>query len=144
MGIGVSLSMCSTGTRKQALVSQQCHQRPTFLRRSDRGDTSHFFVQNLTCFKDEENDFNVNFWNLSKVLGLCGNFSLISILFLTWHVNDAAEFFFLFFILKKKQVAQFRWKQFSLGWGRRGLRRDERGEEGGELRTWRFQFRQNF
>ena len=30
--------------------------------------TFHFFVQNPTCFKGEENDFNVNFWNLNKVL----------------------------------------------------------------------------
>ena len=34
----------------------------------DRGDTSQFFVQNPTCFKGEENDFNVIFWNLNKVL----------------------------------------------------------------------------
>ena len=42
MGMSVSLSLRSTGTRKQALIHGKCHQRPTVLRRGDRDDTSSY------------------------------------------------------------------------------------------------------
>ena len=67
--VGVYLYPCALPVQgSRPWLHGKYHQRPTFLQRSDSGDTFHFRVQNPTCFKREENDFNINFWNLNKVL----------------------------------------------------------------------------